>query len=131
MGSSLAATPFRARWSNKELCRRHKVHLVKGRAIQKGGSSGSGVSMPASLVRKLDQFIPLSDAEKQILYNAPVRVRRVEARRDIVSDGDRPAELSLISQGFACRYKLLADGRRQIMSFLIPGDLCDLRTLLT
>ncbi|MBV8744828.1 MAG: Crp/Fnr family transcriptional regulator [Xanthobacteraceae bacterium] len=61
----------------------------------------------------------------------PVRLRQVEARRDIVADGDSPAELSLIAEGFACRYKMLKDGRRQIMAILIPGDICDLRVLLT
>ena len=27
--------------------------------------------------------------------------------------------------GWACRYKVLEDGRRQIISFFLPGDLCD------
>jgi CRP-like cAMP-binding protein len=54
----------------------------------------------------------------------------VGARQDIVSDGSQPTDISLISEGFACRYKLLWDGRRQITAFLIPGDICDLRGLL-
>lgn len=29
-------------------------------------------------------------------------------------------------EGWACRYKALPDGRRQIVSILVPGDLCDL-----
>jgi CRP-like cAMP-binding protein len=32
----------------------------------------------------------------------------------------------VLQEGIACRYRLLPDGRRQIMTFLIPGDLCDL-----
>ena len=48
-----------------------------------------------------------------------------------MADGDWPAELSLITEGFACRYKLLADGARQIMAVLVPGDIVDLRALLT
>jgi len=86
--------------------------------------------MPVSLVRKLEQFAPLSDTEKQIVQEAPMRVRHVEPQHDIVSEGDRPVEISLITDGFACRYKILDDGRRQIISFLIPGDICDLRALL-
>ena len=31
----------------------------------------------------------------------------------------------MILEGWACRYKLLADGRRQIISFLLPGDVCE------
>src|SRR5262249_10505730 len=52
-------------------------------------------------------------------------------RREVVVDGHWPDELSLLTGGFACRYKLLSEGRRQIMAFLIPGDICDLRALLT
>ena len=86
--------------------------------------------MPGSLVRKLEHFTPLSEVEKQIAMRAPLRVRHVGARQDIVSDGSQPADISLICEGFACRYKLLGDGRRQITAFLIPGDICDLRALL-
>jgi CRP-like cAMP-binding protein len=31
----------------------------------------------------------------------------------------------VILSGLACRYKILSNGSRQIMAFLIPGDLCD------
>ena len=87
--------------------------------------------MPASFARKLAHFIQLSELEIDILQSMPARVHDVPARTDIVADGDWPAELSLIVDGFACRYKLLGEGRRQIMAFLIPGDICDLRALLT
>jgi CRP-like cAMP-binding protein len=30
-----------------------------------------------------------------------------------------------VIKGLACRYKLLADGSRQIIGFLVPGDPCD------
>jgi CRP-like cAMP-binding protein len=87
--------------------------------------------MPASFARKLAHFIELSAREIDALRSMPARVRDVQARKDIVVDGLWPEELSLITEGFACRYKLLGEGRRQIMAFLIPGDICDLRALLT
>jgi len=31
-------------------------------------------------------------------------------------------------EGFACRFKLLQNGRRQILAFHIPGDFCDLHS---
>jgi CRP-like cAMP-binding protein len=85
--------------------------------------------MPGSLIRKLEHFTPLSDLEKQIAMRAPIRVRSVRTRQDIVTDGSQPTDISLISEGFACRYKLLGDGRREISALLIPGDICDLRPL--
>jgi CRP-like cAMP-binding protein len=88
--------------------------------------------MPESLARKLAHFITLSDVEWRVLQSLPTRRRQVMARSDVVSEGgDRPSELSVITEGFACRYKGLSDGRRQILAFLIPGDICDLRALLT
>jgi CRP-like cAMP-binding protein len=65
------------------------------------------------------------------LQNAAVGQREVTARHDIVSEGSSPTEVSMIVNGFACRYTLLSDGRRQITAFLIPGDFCNLRALHT
>jgi CRP-like cAMP-binding protein len=86
--------------------------------------------MAISLVRKLEQLTSLSEPEKRALQTAPTRARDATCRSDIVAEGDCPSDVSLLSEGFACRYKLLGDGRRQIMAFLIPGDICDLRAFL-
>jgi len=72
----------------------------------------------------------LSETEKQAIQSAPLRLWQVASHQDVVSDRAQPTEVHLIVQGFACRYKLLPDGRRQIMAFLIAGDFCDLRSLL-
>ena len=37
----------------------------------------------------------------------------------------KPTSLTLILEGWACRYKQLEDGRKQIISLLLPGDLCE------
>ena len=44
-------------------------------------------------------------------------------------EGDRPSECCLIVAGFACRYKITAEGKRQILSFHIAGDIPDLQSL--
>lgn len=81
------------------------------------------------LIRKLERLTDLSDDEKQALTMLPLTVRALEADQDIVRDKDRPSQCCLLLEGFACRYKLLDDGRRQILSFHIPGDIPDLRSL--
>lgn len=79
------------------------------------------------LPRKLEQFTHLSRADKSALgVLARERVRRVAAREDIIREQEKPRGVTLILQGWACRYKALEDGRRQIVAFLLPGDLCDL-----
>jgi CRP-like cAMP-binding protein len=82
------------------------------------------------LIRNLEQFGPLGDAEKQALKAATTTVRPFRSDQDLVTDGERPHDCKLILEGFACRYKLLEDGRRQILSFHIPGDVVDLEGLL-
>lgn len=84
--------------------------------------------MPSTyLVRKLEKFTRLSQDDRDALEGAlkPV-VRRVEARRDLIREGDPPRAVYAVVEGWACRYKTLPDGRRQVVSFVIPGDVCDL-----
>jgi len=81
------------------------------------------------LVRKLQSITHLTAEEQQAVLDLPMTVRSYARGQDIVRDGDRPGECCLILDGFACRYKLLPDGRRQIMAFHTPGDLPDLQSL--
>lgn len=48
------------------------------------------------------------------------------AKTDIVREGEPPHVVRLLLSGWACRYRTLEDGRRQILGILLPGDLCDL-----
>jgi CRP-like cAMP-binding protein len=53
-------------------------------------------------------------------------VREIGPREYIIREGDRPENVHVILEGFACRYKHLPDGGRQVMAYLVPGDACDL-----
>ena len=83
-----------------------------------------------SFIRKLETFAPLPEEDKRALEQILGSTRRVDANRDLVCEGDRPTACQLIVDGFACRHRTLEDGRRQIMSFEIAGDLCDLHGFL-
>jgi CRP-like cAMP-binding protein len=50
--------------------------------------------------------------------------------RLLVAEGDRPHAVHVVLDGLACRYKILPDGRRQILGFLVPGDSGDFDVLL-
>jgi cAMP-binding proteins - catabolite gene activator and regulatory subunit of cAMP-dependent protein kinases len=80
-------------------------------------------------IRKLESIATLSDDEKQALCDLPMRLKAIDADQDIVREGDRPNECCLILEGFVCRYMMLDDGRRQILSFHTPGDIPDLQSL--
>ncbi|WP_336487619.1 Crp/Fnr family transcriptional regulator [Methylobacterium nigriterrae] len=82
--------------------------------------------MENPLIRRLECFVRLSHDDKRLLATAASqRVRRLGPREDIVVEGDPPRDVSLVLDGWACRYKTLADGRRQIIAFFLPGDTCD------
>ena len=83
------------------------------------------------LIRKLEHFVRLSPADRAILVRASSeRVRNFRPRIDIAREGDKPRDVHLILAGWACRYKQLEDGRRQIVSFFLPGDICDLNIFI-
>src|SRR5438309_4005568 len=83
----------------------------------------------APLIRKLESVFPLSEPEEEAIGALPVHVREIREDQDIVREGDRPSQCGLLIEGFACRYQAMGDGRRQIMSFHIPGDIPDLLSL--
>ncbi|TPI36954.1 Crp/Fnr family transcriptional regulator [Mesorhizobium sp. B3-1-9] len=87
--------------------------------------------MRRPLIRKLEKFTRLSHADKEMLVKiAAQRVRRFSAREDIIHEGEKPEFINLINEGWAYRYKTLEDGRRQIIAFFLPGDLCDLNVFI-
>lgn len=55
---------------------------------------------------------------------------RIPSNTDIITEGTRPSNVHLVMDGFACRYKILSDGKRQITAFLVPGDFCDLHVAI-
>src|SRR3712207_9002491 len=86
--------------------------------------------MVEHLFRKLEQRDTLSDEEKRVLGEAVSHTRNVGPDEDLVRDGDCPSESCLVLEGFTCRYKLLPDGKRQIMAVHIPGDFVDLHSFI-
>jgi len=87
--------------------------------------------LPGALVKTLEHFASLPEEERGAvaeLLDGPVR--RAAARSDIVREGDDPRVMRLFLDGWGLRYKVLANGRRQVLSFILPGDLCEPRAFL-
>jgi CRP-like cAMP-binding protein len=79
----------------------------------------------------LEAFTELSAQDREIIAQyASKSVREVAPRRDLIREGEKPRAVNLMLEGWACRYKQLPDGRRQIVHFFIPGDLCDSNVFL-
>ena len=53
-------------------------------------------------------------------------LRGVEAKEHIFTEGDKKAFVYSVVTGAVCLYKVLPDGRRQVIDFAYPGDLIGL-----
>jgi len=83
------------------------------------------------LTRKLEQFVHFSVAERLRLDQLTAKRRKIYGAGDIILKEGQKAETVLLTvSGLAARCKILSEGRRQIMAFLIPGDLCDVEVFV-
>ncbi len=79
------------------------------------------------VLRRNPAFVPVSPEELQTIESFRSGTRTVDAGR-IIMDEHRPGpQLLTLYSGWAFRYKTLSDGRRQILSFLLPGDFIGLQ----
>lgn len=82
------------------------------------------------LVRKLETNSPLQSEERDELLRLPLILKHFESGHDIVSEGERTKQCCLVAEGLVCRYKIVGDGQRQILSLHLPGDIPDIHSLL-
>lgn len=82
--------------------------------------------MAQALALRLDAFTRLSPEDRAAISRLSKTTRVVPPRRDLIREGETPKFVHLMTDGWACRYKTLPDGRRQIVAFFVPGDFCDL-----
>ena len=87
--------------------------------------------MANPLIDKLSRFVALAEADRNVVDRVTSqRIRQFAAREDVIREGDRPQYINLILAGWACRYKVLEDGRRQMIAIFLPGDMCDLNVFV-
>jgi len=59
-------------------------------------------------------------------YTSPCPVKAFEAKEHIFRDGDAATHVYRIEIGHVCIYRMLPDGRRQVIDFAYPGDIIGL-----
>jgi CRP-like cAMP-binding protein len=80
-------------------------------------------------VRKLDSIHALDEDDRAAVNNLPLQITDLKADQDIVREGDRPSRSCFLISGIAHWYKMTGAGKRQILSFQIPGDLPDMQSI--
>ena len=87
-------------------------------------------NVDSALARKLSTFLPLSPDELNCLakiQSPPIAVKRGS---NLVRQGQTGHKAFVVHDGWACSYKDLPNGSRQIISFPLAGDCVGLRSIL-
>lgn len=74
-----------------------------------------------ALISRLSALGRLSEEDIRLLQSLSRFTRQHPARTEIWT-GIKPTAPRLLVSGWACRHRLLGDGRRQIINFILPGD---------
>jgi CRP-like cAMP-binding protein len=111
----------------EEICASASGGSALDASVRWAGQAGDA-SNP--FIRKLEGFTALTDEDRAMLAQVSAHPRVVPPHTDLVREGDAPDGVFLVMSGIACRHKLRASGARQIMAYLMPGDLCDLDVAL-
>jgi CRP-like cAMP-binding protein len=80
-------------------------------------------------LRSLPVFAKLPDDKIDFIQSLKSNHLQQDAGSWLIHAGQR-AELYTLFSGWAFRFKTLADGRRQILNFMLPGDLIGLQASL-
>ncbi len=87
--------------------------------------------MATPLVSKLASVVDLAPADIAALDALGGKRRHCVAGQTLLEPGGRVTAALLIHQGWAFRHRTLSDGRRQVINFDLPGDLCDPTVFVT
>jgi len=82
------------------------------------------------LAKKLVTFVPLSTEERRRLAELQSKTVTVKRGKQLVKEGQAGHRAFVLHDGWACSYKDLPNGSRQIISFPIAGDCVGLRSVL-
>jgi CRP-like cAMP-binding protein len=88
------------------------------------------LNLQSPLSRKLAAFVALSDTDLATLARFDRRRKTFQSGHEMIHEGEENASAFILSKGWACSYKMLPDGERQIVDFQIPGDFLGLRSIL-
>lgn len=84
------------------------------------------IAKPNAFVRRLATLAPLTMDDLLAVSRLTMHPRRVKTGVDLTRPETRLDHVVVVLDGYACRYKLRKDGRRQNLTCMVAGDLSDL-----
>lgn len=79
---------------------------------------------------RLSHYAALPDPVWARLESTPHRLRRFDKQQSVAREHDRLRGVQILEKGMAIRKRQLENGRRQILNFVVPGDIFDLQALI-
>lgn len=80
--------------------------------------------------RKLGAFVALTQKDLTVMSDLHRRRHSFAVGVDMIHQGQTDQSAYVLASGWACSYKILPDGARQIVNIKIPGDFLGLRSIL-
>lgn len=80
--------------------------------------------------KKLSAYSVLADCDLVDLAMFNRRSRRFQRGQEVIHEGQITVSAFLLADGWACSFKSLPEGDRQIVDFQLPGDFVGLRSVL-
>jgi CRP-like cAMP-binding protein len=82
-------------------------------------------------LRTLKSFRQFESGELEFVWSFKTAEFTAAPQSTILAEGETSPHLYTVLSGWGFRYKTLADGRRQILNFILPGDLIGLQSVMT
>jgi CRP-like cAMP-binding protein len=104
--------------------------MDSGSGTRQAGGAKSPVRHPCAKcpLRPLPSFREFTDTELSFISRFKRGELSVERGATVLAEGSSSAHIYTVLSGIGFRYKLLQDGRRQILNFVMPGDLIGLQS---
>jgi hypothetical protein len=85
--------------------------------------TSQGSSNPAEVVlRRLRSLAPISDREAALVLSLGAQRQTNPPGSELYGEANAIRRPKVLLSGWACRCRVLPDGRRQIFTFVLPGD---------
>lgn len=95
------------------------------------GAKPKPLALPTSVIaHRLDSLLALVPEDRAALDAFEIRKRVFMKGCDITHEGQQRQNAYILCAGWACSYKLMRNGTRQVINFHVPGDLIGIRRLL-
>lgn len=83
----------------------------------------------SKLIARLRAIAKLDGDDAARVENLPMTMQNIPAGQDVVRDGQIVDQCCMLVDGYLFRHKIGKEGKRQIVSWHVPGDIPDLYSL--